>query len=103
MKRLISVYLLFALLFFLVGCKKETERTTIWGETLDVGVAAVEDIQFSDIQLNGEMIVLTISGPIHISIIMDAMPERNSWHARSSQSKWECRCVLSCAKIPPRY
>lgn len=63
MKRLVSVYLLFALLFFLVGCKKETERTTIWGETLDVGVAAVEDIQFSDIQLNGEMIVLTISGP----------------------------------------
>jgi len=62
-KRLVSVYLLFALLFFLVGCKKETERTTIWGETLDVGVAAVEDIQFSDIQLNGEMIVLTISGP----------------------------------------
>ena len=63
MKRHISVYLLFALLFSLVGCKKETERTTIWGETLDVGVAAVEDIQFSDIQLNGEMIVLTISGP----------------------------------------
>ena len=63
MKRLISVYLLFALLFFLVGCKKETERTAIWGETLDVGVASVEDIQFSDIQLNGEMIVLTISGP----------------------------------------
>lgn len=63
MKRLISVYLLFALLFFLVGCKKEAERTTIWGETLDVGVASVEDIQFSDIQLNGEMIVLTISGP----------------------------------------
>ncbi len=63
MKRHISVYLLFALLFSLVGCKKEAERTTIWGETLDVGVAAVDDIQFSDIQLNGEMIVLTISGP----------------------------------------
>ena len=63
MKQNISVYLLVALLFFYAGCKKEPERATIWGETLDVGSATAEEIQFSDIQLNGEMIVLTISGP----------------------------------------
>lgn len=63
MKRKVFTYVIAFLLIVIAGCSKKAERTTIWGDTLSDGGGVEERIQFSDIQLNGEMIVLTISGP----------------------------------------
>ena len=62
--RNVCIYILFVV-FFLCGCKKKTDNEVVvtpWGTVID-SIPATDDFTLSDIMSNGELIMLTLSGP----------------------------------------
>ncbi len=66
LKKLIYIYpLILISLAFLSSCKDEKKNTLVtpWGEVLQDTIPFSEDFTVSDIVSNGELIILTLSGP----------------------------------------
>lgn len=62
----INYYIALAVLCFLVSCKQEKEEhrvVTPWGEVQTDSLPSTEDFTLSDIVSNGELIMVTLSGP----------------------------------------